>query len=73
VIVNVGGRTLGYIVDEVTQVMRVAADQIQPPPLVVSASGKRHIAGLARLDDRLLIILDIEKLLAAEDLAAVTG
>lgn len=73
VIVNVGGRTLGYIVDEVTQVMRVSADQIQPPPLVVTASGKRHIAGLARLDDRLLIILDIDKLLASEELKAVTG
>ncbi len=73
VIVNVGGRTLGYIVDEVTQVMKVAADQIQPPPLVVTATGKKHIAGLARLDDRLLIILDIDKLLATEDLRAVTG
>ena len=68
VIVNVGGRTLGYVVDEVTQVMRLAADQIQPAPVAVAAVARRHIAGLARLDERLLIILDIEKLLAPEEL-----
>ncbi|MFO0951957.1 MAG: chemotaxis protein CheW [Isosphaeraceae bacterium] len=72
VIVNVGGRTLGYVVDEVTQVMRVSSDQIQPTPLSVAAVAKRHIAGLARLEDRLLIILDIERLLAPEEFEAVT-
>jgi purine-binding chemotaxis protein CheW len=73
VIINVGGRTLGYVVDEVTQVMRVAADQIQPPPVSVAALAKRHIAGLARLDDRLLIILDVERLLAPEELEVVSA
>jgi purine-binding chemotaxis protein CheW len=71
VIVNVDGRTLGYVVDEVTQVMRIAADQIQPAPVAVAAVARRHIAGLARLDDRLLIILDVDKLLAPEELEAV--
>lgn len=73
VIVNVGGRTLGYVVDEVTQVMRIAADQIQPTPVAVASVARRHIAGLARLDDRLLIILDIDKLLAPEELEVVPG
>ena len=71
VIVNVDGRTLGYVVDEVTQVMKIAADQIQPPPVSVAAVTKRHIAGLARLDDGLLIILDIEQLLSPAEIEAV--
>ena len=71
VIVNVGDRILGYVVDEVTQVMRIAADQIQPAPVAVAAVASRHIAGLARIDDRLLIILDIEKLLLPRDLEAL--
>ncbi|MFO0911156.1 MAG: chemotaxis protein CheW [Isosphaeraceae bacterium] len=71
VIVNVGGRTLGYVVDEVTQVMRIAGDQIQPAPVAVASLVQRHISGLARLDDRLLIILDIDQLLRPEELAAV--
>lgn len=71
VIVNVGGRTLGYVVDEVTQVIRIAADQIQPAPVAVAAVTSRHIAGLARIEDRLLIILDIEKLQLPGDLDAL--
>ena len=65
IIVNVRDKTVGCIVDEVTQVMRIAADQIQPVPVSVAAAAKRHIAGLARLEDRLLIILDIEQALRA--------
>jgi purine-binding chemotaxis protein CheW len=72
IIVNVGDRTVGYIVDEVTQVMRIGSDQIQPPPTSVSALAKLYIAGLARLDDRLLIILDIEKLLKPDELQLAT-
>ncbi len=47
---------------EVTQVMKVAADQIQPVPISVTAIARRYISGLAQLEDRLLIILDIDKL-----------
>lgn len=71
VIVNVGSRTLGYVVDEVTQVIKIAAEQIQAPPVSVAAFAGRHIAGLARLDDRLLIILDVQRLLNLEELDAV--
>jgi purine-binding chemotaxis protein CheW len=68
IIVNVGDRTIGYIVDEVTQVMRIGDDQIQPAPASVSALARRYIAGLARLEDRLLIILEIDALLDPEEL-----
>jgi purine-binding chemotaxis protein CheW len=72
IIVNVGERTIGYIVDEVTQVMRIGGDQIQPAPVTITAVSKQHIAGLARLEDRLLIILEIDKLLKPEELAIAT-
>jgi purine-binding chemotaxis protein CheW len=72
IIVNVGDRTIGYIVDEVTQVMRIGGDQIQPAPVTITAASKQHIAGLARLEDRLLIILEIDKLLKPEELAIAT-
>jgi purine-binding chemotaxis protein CheW len=68
IIVNVGDRTIGYIVDEVTQVMRIAGEQIQPAPVTITAVSKQHIAGLARLEDRLLIILEIDRLLKPEEL-----
>ena len=62
IVVNVHDKTVGCIVDAVTQVMRINRDQIQPPPLSVLAVNHQYLAGLARLDDRLMIILDIEKL-----------
>lgn len=68
IVVNSHGKTVGLIVDEVTQVMKVAADQIQPVPISVTAIARRYIAGLARLEDRLLIILDIDKLFDPHDL-----
>jgi len=71
VIVNVHGRTLGYVVDEVTQVIRLTTDQIQPPPVAVAAVAQRYITGLARLEERLLMILDTERLLRPEELQAI--
>jgi purine-binding chemotaxis protein CheW len=62
IVVNIQDKTVGCIVDAVTEVRRINRDQIQPPPLSVLAISHQYIAGLARLDDRLLIILDIERL-----------
>jgi purine-binding chemotaxis protein CheW len=69
IVVNVHDKTVGCIVDAVTQVMRINRDQIQPPPLGVLAVNHQYLAGLAKLDDSLMIILDIEKLFEAEELA----
>ncbi len=71
IVVNVHDKTVGCIVDAVTQVMRINRDQIQPPPLSVLAVAQQYIAGLARLEDRLLIILDIDRLFDEQGLAAV--
>src|SRR5271156_3988410 len=64
IVVNIQDKTVGCIVDAVTQVMRINREQIQPPPLSVLAVSHQYIAGLARLDDPLLIILDRARLLA---------
>jgi purine-binding chemotaxis protein CheW len=70
IVVNIHDKTVGCIVDAVTQVMRINRDQLQPPPLGVLAVNQRYLAGLAKLDDRLLIILEIDKLFEAEELNA---
>jgi purine-binding chemotaxis protein CheW len=70
IVVNVHDKTVGCIVDAVTQVMRINRDQVQPPPLSVLAVAHQYISGLARLEDRLLIILDIDRLFDEQSLAA---
>lgn len=73
IIVNVGERTIGYIVDEVTQVMRIGSDQIQPAPVSITSVSRQPIAGLAQIEDRLLVILEIDRLLKPEELEVANG
>jgi purine-binding chemotaxis protein CheW len=58
VVVNVSGNVTGMIVDAVSEVLRLAADTIEPPPELVGGVNSEYIKGVAKLDDRLLIQLD---------------
>ena len=70
IVVNVQERTVGCVVDAVTRVMRIHRDQIQASPLESAGGSGRYVSGLARLDDRLLIMLDVDRLFQFDDLAA---
>jgi purine-binding chemotaxis protein CheW len=73
IVVNVHDKTVGCVVDAVTRVMRINGDQIQPSPLESAGESCRYVSGLARLDERLLIMLDVEKLLQFDDLTAAAA
>lgn len=62
-VMNVAGKTIGVVVDAVSEVLRITKDQIAPPPATVSGVGREHITGLAKLNQRLLILLDMDRLL----------
>lgn len=62
VVVNAGDKTIGIIVDAVNEVLRIAKNQIAPPPTVAGLR-QDHLIGLAKLDERLLILLDIDQVL----------
>lgn len=57
------GKTIGIMVDAVSEVLRVKPDQIAPPPPTVAGLGREYLTGLVRLDKQLLILLDIDKIL----------
>jgi len=65
-VINVGDRTMGVVVDGVDEVLRIQRDQIAPPPPAVASLGRDYLNGLVRLEDQLLIMLDIEKILGKE-------
>lgn len=69
IVLNLQGKTVGCVVDSVTKVMRISSDQVQPPPLTMMALAKHYISGIGKLEDRLLIILDIERLFEPDELA----
>ncbi|MBM4075634.1 MAG: hypothetical protein FJ267_08325, partial [Planctomycetes bacterium] len=50
-------------VDAVSQVIRISPEQIQPAPEIVRSEGAKYIAGFAKLDARLIILLEIDELL----------
>lgn len=65
-VMNVRGKTIGIIVDAVSEVLRIAKDQIAPPPPTVSSLGREYLTGLAKLEKRLLILLDVECILTEQ-------
>lgn len=74
IILNVAGRVVGVVVDAVSDVLTLAVDSIRATPEFASATfDTRYITGLATVDDRMLILLDIEKLMTGADMALVDG
>ena len=70
-VVNVMGKTIGIIVDAVSEVLRISQEQISPPPPTVAGLEKDYLTGLVKLESRMLIMLDIDKILGDEGDAAV--
>ena len=68
IVVNVGERTMGCTVDMVSQVLRIPDDAIQAAPETVTADGANYISGFAKLDEQLVILLNIDELLSPERL-----
>jgi len=72
-VLNVGGRTIGIVVDSVNEVLRVSKDQVSPAPPTVASLGNQYMTGLVRLENQLLILLDVDQLFGDEESAALDG
>lgn len=66
-VVNVAGRTIGIIVDAVSEVLRISQEQIDAPPPTVAGLERDYLTGLVKLEERLLILLDIDRILGQQD------
>jgi purine-binding chemotaxis protein CheW len=71
IVVNLANRTVGFIVDEVSEVLRIESDKTEPPPEMTTNINTDYITSVAKLDDNLLILLDLSKVLTAEEVNAV--
>ena len=68
IVVSMLGRIMGIIVDSVSEVLRMNEEQIQPPPSIISSIGQQYIKGVGKLgQNRLLIMLEIDKILSLEE------
>jgi purine-binding chemotaxis protein CheW len=68
VVVDVTGKTIGLIVDQVSHVIKLESDQVSPTPDTVKSAGGGCFSGIGRLGDRLIILLDVEAMFGEGEL-----
>jgi len=71
IVVNVADRVVGIVVDGVSDVMTLTPEQIKPAPEFGVTLSSDFLSGLGSLDDRMLVLVDIDKLLTSEEMALV--
>jgi purine-binding chemotaxis protein CheW len=71
IILNVAGRVMGMVVDSVADVITLAPEQIKPAPQMGVAMDTDYLIGLGAHDDRMLILVDIDKLMLSDDLGNI--
>lgn len=67
IVVEISGRTIGFIVDSVSEVLRIPKSITEAPPEIVAGIDSEYITAIGKLEDRLLILLDLEKVLSDEE------
>ena len=67
IVVELNDKTIGFIVDEVKEVLRIPKSITEPPPDVVSGVNSAYITAIGKLEDRLLILLDLTKILSNDE------
>jgi purine-binding chemotaxis protein CheW len=68
VIANIQGSLVGLVVDSVSEVMRIGTDDIEPLPEIMASHNGEFLKGIAKLDNRLIILLDLENALSSDDI-----
>ena len=68
IILNVSNRVVGIVVDGVSDVIALPPEQIKPSPEFSTTLDTQYITGLGTVDDRMIIVVDIEKLLSSRDM-----
>lgn len=68
VVMELEQKIVGFLVDGVSEVLRIPESTVEDPPPVVAGIGSEYIKGIGKLDNRLLILLDLDHLLGSIDL-----
>lgn len=73
VVVDIGGNIMGMVVDSVSEVLRLPSSTIEPAPEIVTGINSEYIKGVAKLEDRLLIFLDLSKVIDMNEMAGMAS
>lgn len=67
IIINLNNRQVGFLVDDASQVLTIDEENIDPAPELVTDIDQKFVSGIAKLKDRMIILLDLEKVLSNEE------
>jgi purine-binding chemotaxis protein CheW len=71
IILNIGGRIMGMVVDSVSDVTTLSPEQIKPAPEMGTAFNSDYLVGLGTVDERMLILIDIDKLMSSGEMGLI--
>ena len=71
IILNVAGRVMGIVVDWVSDVITLGMEQMRPAPGLGSVIDTEYIMGLGTVDERMLILIDIERMMSSSDMGLI--
>lgn len=72
-IIENGGRTVGLLVDSVSEVIKVSPVAVEAPPEMISSIGIEYITGVVKAGERLIILIDLGRVLSVEDMKKVAN
>ena len=71
IILNISGRIVGMVVDTVSDVITLKSEEIKPPPEMGAAFGTDYLVGIGTQDERMLILIDIDKLMSSAEMGLI--
>ncbi|GAB6059969.1 chemotaxis protein CheW [Desulfonatronum parangueonense] len=73
IVIEINKVIVGFVVDSVSEVLRIPASTVEPPPPIISGIESEYISGVGKLADRLLILLDLDRLLSKGEQSMLAG
>jgi purine-binding chemotaxis protein CheW len=73
IVVEVEGRMVGMVVDSASQVVRIPADQFDPPPPILGKVDRGFITAVGKLGDKLILMIDVDRILSTEEVNQIAG
>jgi len=73
IVLNIKNHVIGMVVDSVSDVVTLAPEQVRPAPEMGTTADGDYITGLGTIDERMLIMLDIDRLMSSEQLGLITA
>jgi purine-binding chemotaxis protein CheW len=72
IVLNIGSRVVGIVVDAVSDVITLSSDQLRPVPDFSSTIASEHVLAIGAIEERMLILIDIDRLMTSEDMGLIS-